>query len=40
MVNKDTKDIVKTQPVKNLSKYLPKGKRQLFSIRKGTPRQC
>ena len=37
MVNKDTKDIAKNSAVKNLSKYLPKGKRQLFQFVKGTP---
>ena len=37
MVNKDTKDIAKNSAVKNLSKYLPKGKRQLFQFAKGTP---
>ena len=37
MVNKDTKDIAKNSAVKNLSKYLPKGKRQLFQFMKGTP---
>ena len=39
MVNKDTKDIAKNS-VKNLSKYLPKGKRQLFQFMKGTPGSC
>ena len=37
MVNKDIKDIAKNSAVKNLSKYLPKGKRQLFQFMKGTP---
>ena len=37
MVNKPTKDIAKNSAVKNLSKYMPKGKRQLFQFMKGTP---
>ena len=37
MVSKDIKDIAKNSAVKNLSKYLPKGKRQLFQFMKGTP---
>ena len=37
MISKETKDISKNSPVKNLSKYLPKGKRQLFQFMKGTP---
>ena len=37
MVELDIKDIVKEFTVKNITKYLPKkGKRQLFSIMKGT----
>jgi DNA polymerase elongation subunit (family B) len=30
-------DIAKNSAVKNLSKYMPKGKRQLFQFEKGTP---
>ena len=37
MISKETKDIAKNSAVKNLSKYLPKGKRQLFQFMKGTP---
>jgi len=37
MINKDVKVIAKNSAVKNLSKYLPKGKRQLFQFMKGTP---
>ena len=38
MVELDIKDIIKELTVKNITKYLPKkGKRQLFSIMKGTP---
>ena len=36
MITKETKDIAKNSAVKNLSKYLPKGKRQLFQFMKGT----
>ena len=37
MISKDTKDIAKNSAVKNLNKYMPKGKRERFSIMKGTP---
>ena len=37
MVNQDTKVIAKNSKVKNLKKYLPKGKRNLFQFMKGTP---
>ena len=40
MVNKDTKDIAKNSAVKNLSKYLPKGKRQLFQLKKEHRSSC
>ena len=37
MVNQDTKVIAKnSNAVKNLKKYLPKGKRNLFQFMKGT----
>ena len=37
MVNREISDIAKNSAVKNLSKYMPKGKRQLFQFGKGTP---
>jgi len=37
MVNQDMKVIAKNSAVKNLKKYLPKGKRNLFQFMKGTP---
>jgi DNA polymerase elongation subunit (family B) len=37
MVNRPIAEIAKNSAVKNLSKYMPKGKRQLFQFGKGTP---
>ena len=37
MVNRNIDEVAKNSAVKNLSKYLPKGKRQLFQFGKGTP---
>ena len=37
MINRPTSEIAKNSAVKNLSKYIPKGKRQLFQFGKGTP---
>ena len=37
MINRPIKEIAKNSAVKNLKKYLPKGKREKFSIMKGTP---
>jgi len=37
MVNRPIDEVAKNSAVKNLSKYLPKGKRQLFQFGKGTP---
>ena len=37
MVNRPTSEFAKNSAVKNLKKYLPKGKREKFSIMKGTP---
>ena len=37
MTTIDVTSIFKTQSLKNLSKYIPKGKRNLFSVGKGTP---
>ena len=37
MVNQDVKVIAKNSAVKNLTKYMPKGKRQLFQWVSGTP---
>jgi len=37
MVNQDIKVIAKNSAVKNLTKYMPKGKRQLFQWVSGTP---
>ena len=37
MINRPQSEIAKNSAVKNLSKYMPKGKRQLFQFSKGTP---
>tara|TARA_Y100000592_G_scaffold19614_2_gene30078 strand:- start:4365 stop:6821 length:2457 start_codon:yes stop_codon:yes gene_type:complete len=37
MTSLDIKNIAKNSAVKNLTKYMPKGKRNLFSVGKGTP---
>ena len=37
MTELDIKNIAKNSAVKNLTKYMPKGKRNLFSVGKGTP---
>ena len=37
MINRPIDEVAKNSAVKNLSKYLPKGKRQLFQFGKGTP---
>ena len=37
MINQDVKVIAKNSAVKNLTKYMPKGKRQLFQWVSGTP---
>jgi len=37
MINRPIDEIAKNSAVKNLSKYMPKGKRQLFTTMKGTP---
>ena len=37
LVDLEIKDIAKNSAVKNLTKYMPKGKRQLFEFVKGTP---
>ena len=37
MTSREISDIAKNSAVKNLSKYMPKGKRQLFQFGKGTP---
>ena len=37
MTELPTSDIAKNSAVKNLTKYLPRGKRSLFSVGKGTP---
>jgi len=37
MINQDVAVIAKNSAVKNLRKYMPKGKRERFSIMKGTP---
>ena len=37
MINRPQSEIAKNSAVKNLSKYMPKGKRQLFQFAKGTP---
>jgi len=37
MVHRPIAEVAKNSAVKNLSKYMPKGKRQLFQFGKGTP---
>jgi DNA polymerase elongation subunit (family B) len=37
MINRPIDEVAKNSAVKNLSKYMPKGKRQLFTTMKGTP---
>jgi len=37
MINRPTSEIAKNSAVKNLKKYMPKGKREPFTIMKGTP---
>ena len=37
MVNRPTVEIAKNSAVKNLKKYMPKGKRDKFTMMKGTP---
>ena len=37
MIGLEIKDVAKNSAVKNLTKYMPKGKRQLFQFEKGTP---
>ena len=37
MVNYEVKDVAKNSAVKNLTKYIPKGKRVSFTTMKGTP---
>ena len=37
MVNRPTSEIAKNSAVKNLKKYMPKGKREPFIMMKGTP---
>jgi len=37
MVNRPTSEIAKNSAVKNLKKYMPKGKREPFTMMKGTP---
>ena len=37
MINRPTSEIAKNSAVKNLKKYMPKGKRERFSMMKGTP---
>src|SRR6056300_1636277 len=37
MITRPTSEIAKNSAVKNLKKYMPKGKRERFSMMKGTP---